>query len=191
MADLFSVKRLPSRGKPGDVYFNNVEKEFYIVLTDTTLLPVSGMLSPNPRGIVGPRGEQGGVGATGPQGPAGKDGRDSTVPGPRGDSITGPKGAAGLPGPAGKDGRDGRDSEIAGPHGPQGERGPQGEKGERGDVLIPNASELAAAVISYRQHNAKIQAALLEEISKSKNLRPSTRLHVSNALNRVKREANI
>ena len=57
--------------------------------------------------------------------------------------------------------------------------------------MIPNNSELAAAVIAYRKKYANIQATLLEEISKSKNLRPSTRLHVQNALNRVKREAGL
>jgi hypothetical protein len=69
--------------------------------------------------------------------------------------------------------------------------GRKAKKGERGDVMIPNNSELAAAVIAYRKKYANIQATLLEEISKSKNLRPSTRLHVQNALNRVKREAEL
>jgi hypothetical protein len=96
------------------------------------------------------------------------------LPGPRGDSITGPKGKDGLPGPAGKDGKDGKDSTVTGPQGPQGPAGPRGEKGERGDVMIPNADELSAAVIAYRKKHANIQAALLEEINKSKNLRPST-----------------
>jgi hypothetical protein len=190
-AELFSVKRLPSKGKVGSVYFDNVNKEFYIALADGTLFALAGLLGLQPVAAVGPQGERGGVGATGPQGPPGKDGRGSTVPGPRGDSITGPKGADGLPGPAGKDGRDGRDSTITGPQGPQGPCGPKGDKGERGDVMIPNNSELAAAALAYRQRHAAVQAALLEEISKSRDLRPSTRLHVQNALNRVKREAGL
>jgi hypothetical protein len=191
MAELISVKRLPSVGKPGNLYYNNQEKSFHLALGDGTLLPVEGMLSPNPRGIVGPQGERGERGATGPQGPASRDGRDgadSTVPGPIG--PRGPKGADGLPGPAGKNGAD---STVPGPAGKDGQSivGPAGPQGPRGDCLIPNNSELAAAVIAYRQKHAAIQASLLTEISKAKNLPASTRLHVTNVLNRVKREAGL
>ena len=193
MADLISVKRLPSKGEPGNLYFDNQEKSFHLALGDGTLLPVEGMLSPNPRGIVGPQGERGERGATGPQGPAardGKDGADSTVPGPQG--PRGPKGSDGLPGPAGKngaDGKDGKDSTIAGPVGPQGPAGPQGPKG---DVLIPNDSELAAAVIQFRDQKARAHAAFLQamlDVGKIKNR--STAKHIELFLNRVKKEAGL
>jgi hypothetical protein len=191
MANLISVKRLPSKGNVGDVYFDNVNKQFYIALADGTLFALDGLLGLQPVPAVGQQGERGGVGAVGPQGPAGKDGRDSTVPGPRGDSITGPKGADGLPGSAGKDGKDGKDSTVAGPQGPQGIQGPAGPKGERGDVMIPNDSELAAAVIAFRKKMTNIQAALLAEMGRSKDMRLSTRLHVQRVLNNVKKAAGL
>jgi len=191
MANLISVKRLPSKGNVGDVYFDNVNKEFYIALADGTLFALAGLLGLQPVPAVGPKGEQGGVGASGPQGPAGKDGRDSTVPGPRGDSITGPKGKDGLPGPAGKDGKDGKDSTVAGPQGPQGPAGPRGEKGERGDIAVIGDAELQAAVTFYKHRHTAVQAALLAEIAKSKSLPKSTQLHVQNTLNRIKREAGL
>jgi hypothetical protein len=125
---------------------------------------LSGLLSVSPVAVVGPQGERGSVGATGPQGPAARDGRDGA------DST--------VPGPAGKDGQS-----IVGSAGPQ---------GPRGDIFIPNESELQAAVLAYRQKYARIQAALLEEISKNlRNRNASTRLHISNALNRVKKEAGL
>ena len=105
----------------------------------------------------------------------------------------GPKGHDGSNGLIGATGKPGKD----GAQGPQGERGtqgpagPRGEKGVRGDVMIPNSDELAAAVIAYRQKHARIQAALLEEISNSKNLPASTRIHVQNTLKRIKREADL
>jgi hypothetical protein len=188
---LYSVKQLPSVGEVGCVYFCTATKTSYLALGDGTLFETDGLLSLKPVPAVGPQGSPGERGLTGPQGPAGKDGRngvDSSVPGPQG--PMGPKGADGTPGAAG------RDSTVAGPAGKDGASivgpaGPQGPQGPRGDIFIPNESELAAAVIEYRQRYAKIQAVLLDGISKSKNLRPSTRLHVQNALNRVKREAGL
>jgi hypothetical protein len=191
MPNLYSVKKLPNRGRElGDIFFCTSTKETFVCLGDLTLFNLSGLLSQKPVAVVGPQGEPG-QSIVGPQGPKG----DSII-GPRGPqgsagaSIVGPKGADGLPGPAGKNGRDGRDSTVPGPKGDS-IVGPAGPQGPRGDVLIPNADELSAAVTAYRRKHANIQAALLEEISKSKKLRPSTRLHVQNALNRVKREAGL
>lgn len=193
MAELISVKRLPSVGKPGNLYYNNQEKSFHLALGNGTLLPVEGMLSPNPRGPVGPQGEPG---------PAGASGRDSVVPGPQGQpgndgatgrqGATGPKGADGLPGPAGKngaDGRDGKDSTVPGPVGPQGPAGPQGPKG---DVLIPNDSELAAAVLQFRDQKARAHAAFVQamlDIAKLKNR--STAKHMELLLTRIKKDAGL
>jgi hypothetical protein len=193
MANIISVKRTPSKATPGDVIFNNVEKEFYIAVADGTLLPVAGMLTPNPRGVVGPQGEPGARGETGAQGPAGINGRngaDSTVPGPTG--PRGERGAAGRDGDRGKPGVDGKDSTIAGPVGPQGPAGPRGEKGEPGDVVFPTALQVANALVELRQRYARIQAALLLEMANSKSIKSaSTRLHLQNTLNRIKREAGI
>jgi hypothetical protein len=185
---LYSVKQLPSKGEVGCVYFCTTDKLAYIALGDGTLFMLDSLLSMKPVPAVGPQGSQGLRGETGAQGPAARDGRDgadSTVPGPQG--ARGPKGSDGLPGPAGKDGRD---STVPGPAGKDGQAivGPAGPQGTRGDVMIPNDSELAAAVIAYRQKHAKIQAALLVEISKSKTLPASARVHVTNVLNKIKKE---
>jgi hypothetical protein len=91
--------------------------------------------------------------------------------------VAGPKGEQGLQGIPGQAGRDG-----------VGWQGQRGEKGERGDVLIPNDSELAAAVIALRSKLAKIQAKILLEISKAKGLHPSHRQQVLLTLKRVQQE---
>jgi hypothetical protein len=72
--------------------------------------------------------------------------------------------------------------------GADGKDGAPGAQGPRGDVLIPNESELAAAVIALRQRIARIQAAHLVEIERSRSLDPSTRAHIRNVLERVRRE---
>jgi hypothetical protein len=190
MANLISVKRLPSKGNVGDVYFDNTSKLFYLALANGTLFALDSLLGLQPVPAVGPRGEQGPVGAVGPQGTPGingADGADSTVAGPQGPA--GAKGSNGQPGAAGKDGADGRngkdgkDSTVAGPQGPQGIAGPAGP---RGDVLIPTESELAAAVIELRQQRAKIQAALLLAISESKTTSPVVRAHLQRHLTQIK-----
>jgi len=194
MPNVYSMRRPPSKGQAlGDVIYCTETKQTFVVLGgDLRLYDMAGLLTMQPQPCVGPKGEPGERGLTGPQGPAGKDARngaDSTIPGPRGER--GERGAAGRDGDRGKPGIDGKDSFVPGPRGEKGDKGDRGDKGERGDVLIPNSDELSAAVIAYRQKYANIQAALLEEISKSKKLRPSTRLHVQNALNRVKKEAGL
>jgi hypothetical protein len=164
---LISVKRPPSKAEPGTVVFCTSTKLAYLALGDGTLFQLDGLLSMQPgQPAVGPPGEPG------PTGAAGRDG------------MTGPRGERGT---------DGRSCtcQNQGEQGPAGPRGPAGPAGPRGDCLIPNEGELAAAAIAYRQKHAKVQAALLEEISKSKNLRTSTRLHVQNVLNRVKQEAGL
>jgi hypothetical protein len=90
---------------------------------------------------------------------------------------------AGPQGPAGRDG-------ATGSQGPKGESivGPRGEKGDRGDVLIPNESELAAAVLQLRSQRAKVQAALLIEVERCKNLHPNQRAHVRGVIQRLQKE---
>ncbi len=193
MPNLFSVKRLPSAGKPGDVYFQNVEKEFYIVLTDSTLLPVSGMLNPNPRGIVGPQGERGPVGATGPQGPqgiAGQNGADSTAVGPQG--PIGPRGIAGVHGQNGKDGRDG----IDGKPGRDGRDGVDGRPGRDGSVVYPTDNQPAVANQELLQQRARTQAAFLQAMLDTNqkvgsNLLTTVNRHVRQRLEKIKREAGL
>jgi hypothetical protein len=163
---LYSVKRLPSKGEVGCVYFCTTDKLAYLALGDGTLFQTDSLLSCKPVPAVGPPGEPG------PTGAAGRDG---------------------MIGPRGERGTDGRSCTCSnrGEQGPQGTAGPAGPQGPKGNVLIPNADELAAAVIAYRQKHARIQAALLEEISKSKRLPASTRLHVQGVLKRVKQEAGL
>jgi hypothetical protein len=72
--------------------------------------------------------------------------------------------------------------------GAQGLRGEKGEKGDKGDVLIPTDAELAAAVIALRSKLATIQARILLEVSKAKNLHPNHRQHVLLTLKRVQQE---
>jgi hypothetical protein len=188
---LFSVKQLPSKGNPGDVYFCTATKISYLALGDGTLFQTDSLLSMQPVPAVGPRGEQG------PVGPAGK---DSTVPGPQGpagkDGATGAQGPIGPRGIAvhGRDGKDGSDSTVPGPIGPQGPAGPQGPRGEPGrdgSILYPSESQLAAANQELLQQRARVQAALLIEIANAKNLSPSTRIHVQGVLKRVKKEAGL
>jgi hypothetical protein len=90
---------------------------------------------------------------------------------------------AGPQGPAGKDG-------ATGNQGPKGDSivGPKGDKGDRGDVLIPNESELAAAVIALRSQRAKVQAALLLEVSRAKGLHPKHRIYVEGVIKRLQKE---
>jgi len=188
---LYSVKQLPSKGEVGCVYFCTTDKMAYIALGDGTLFQLDGLLSLKPVPAVGPQGSQGERGAVGPQGAAGRDGRDgadSNVAGPIG--PRGERGAAGLPGPAGKPGAD---STVPGPAGKNGQSivGPAGPQGPKGDIYIPNESELAAAVIEYRQRWARMQAAFIEEISNSKALPASARIHVTNVLTRVKKAAGL
>lgn len=187
---LYSLKTVPSKGNPGDVYFCTATNVSYIALGDGTLFQTDGLLSMKPVPAVGPQGEPGPVGAVGPQGAPGINGAagaDSIVAGPQG--SVGPKGSNGTPGPAGRDGADGRDgkdgkdSTVAGPQGPQGIAGPQGP---RGDVLIPNESELAAAVIELRQQRAKVQAALLLAMTESKTMSPAVRVHLQRHLTQIK-----
>jgi hypothetical protein len=170
MSKLISTKlnKMPATGTPGDLYFASDTRETFIAVGDGRLFPLEGLLSVAPGAGVGPQGPQGLRGPAGsdssmpgPEGPRGRPGRDSSVPGPAG---------------------------PAGPQGPQGPTGPQGPAGPRGDCLIPNAGELAAAVTLLRHRHTRIQAALLFEISRSENLRPSTRLHVKRVLANIQKE---
>jgi len=171
MPNVYSMKRPSSKGQAlGDVIYCTETKQTFVVLgADLRLYDMAGLLTMQPQPCVGPKGE----------------------PGERG-----PRGADGV-GKEGPRGADGRSCTCAnrgeqGPRGIQGAKGDKGEKGERGDVMIPNESELQAAVIAYRQKYARIQVALLEEISKNlRNRNASTRLHVQNALNRVRKEAGL
>jgi hypothetical protein len=192
MPNLYSVKRPPSKGtQTGDIYFVTSTKQTFVVLGDGRLFDLAGLLQISTGVVVGPQGEPG-QSIVGPQGPKGDSITGPRGPqGPKGDSIVGPKGAAGRDGDRGKPGAD---STVPGPAGKDGLSivGPAGPQGPRGDIFIPNESELQAAVIAYRQKYARIQVALLEEISKNlKNRNASTRLHISNALNRVKKEAGL
>jgi len=169
MPNLYSVKTLPSKGKElGDIYFCNATKETFVVLGSLQLFNMAGLLSGNPVAVVGPPGEKGlrgpaGADAVGIQGERGTDGRSCTCTN------------RGEPGPAG----------------PQGVPGPRGEKGEPGSVVFPTDSEVAAALVELRKEYAMTQAALLREISNSKNLKASTRLHVLGTLNRIKKTAGL
>jgi hypothetical protein len=168
---LYSVKRLPSKAKPtdkGDIYFETITKKTYVVLGSGELYDLAGLLTMQPQPCVGPQGEPGPVGpagqnAVGKEGPRGADGRSCTC------SNRGEQGPQGIQGPA----------------------GPQGPKGEPGSITVVGDVELHAAVLAYKQAHVRVQAALLAEISKAKNLPASTRLHVTNVLNRVKGEAGL
>ena len=93
--------------------------------------------------------------------------------------------ASPVAGPAGRDGKDGADSTVPGP---QGGAGPQGIPGPKGDLLIPTNDELAAAMTALRQKQINVQAAFLNEIQRLPSLHPNTRIHVKNALDRIKKE---
>jgi len=102
-------------------------------------------------------------------------------------AVLGPQGP---PGPPGKD-RD-QNRGPAGPPGPIGLIGPPGPQGPKGDVLIPNDSELAAAITQLRiqraqTHAAFIQAMLDAKVSKSASLR----VHLTSMLTRLKKEAGL
>ena len=192
MAIFHSMKRskLPSSGPVGDLYFCADSRETFVAIGDGRLVALEGLLSCKPIVEVGPQGEPGSVGPPGPRGLQGADGPQGRpgvngAMGPKGhDGANGLIGATGKPGKDGKDGRDGAD-------GKNGRDGQNGRDGKDGNVLIPNSDELSAAVISYRQKYARIQAAVLTEISNSKNLPASTRIHVQNVLKRIKREADL
>ncbi len=192
-AELISVKRLPSKGKPGSWYYDNQEKVFYVALPDGTLLDVQGMFTQNPRGIVGPQGEPG---------PAGTPGRDSTVPGPAGrngadSTAVGPQGPRGPRGTAGSHGQNGKDSTVSGPAGKDGQSivgpaGPKGDKGEPGSIVYPSDSQLAATNKLLLDQKARAHAAFLQamlDVAKIKNR--STAKHIELFLNRVKHEAGL
>jgi hypothetical protein len=190
--------RLPSKAQPGDVFYVSATKATYFTVADGTLLNLSDLLAgsvPHVR-AVGPAGEKGDsiIGATGAAGRDGRDGKDSNIPGPRGETgqpgqtIIGPKGERGEPGRAG---RDGADSVVPGPKGDKGDSiiGPQGP---RGDVLIPDDSELAAAVIALRQKLATVQAAFLQGMMDAGNIKHTgVRSLVTNKLEIVKRDAGL
>jgi hypothetical protein len=198
---LLSINRLnqlPSRGRNvGDVYHVNADKSTWLVVNDFSLLNLTDLLSgAGVARAVGPQGEAGvpGRDGIGINGNNGRDGKDSNVPGPRGETgqpgqtIIGPKGERGEPGRAG---RDGKDSNVPGARGEKGDSiiGPQGP---RGDVLIPNDSELAAAVIALRQKLATVQAAFLQGMMDAGNIKHAgVRSLVTNKLEIVKRDAGL
>jgi hypothetical protein len=159
--------KLPSVGKPLDIYYVTDTRETFLVAGDGVLLDARDILqgTTNPVRAVGPQGQPGRDGArgeTGAPGPQGLQGRDSTVAGPQG--VIGPKGADGLPGPAGKDGnngRDGADSAVPGPMGPQGPAGPMGLQGPPGDLTVVGDAELSAAVAKLRAQKAAALAKII------------------------------
>lgn len=123
----------------------------------------STLLVPGPQGLPGATGASGADGRNGLHGKDGAPGRDSCVPGPAGPvgrqgerGVKGEKGERGEVGPAGKDGKDGQS--IVGPAGP---------KGDRGDCLIPNDSEVAAALIALRQKHAAALARIQDALAKN------------------------
>ena len=87
--NLCVARNLPAIGSPGDVYLCVDTKESYLVLPDTHLYTVSGLMSRRPIGVVGPtgpRGQQGDASAQGPQGPVGPTGSQGPR-GPQGDPV--------------------------------------------------------------------------------------------------------
>ena len=196
---LNKLNQLPSRGKSvGDVYHVNADKSTWLVVNDFSLLNLTDLLSgAGVARAVGLQGEPGPPGRDGTPGrdaaPA-KDGRDSNIPGLPGErgrdgrSIIGPPGQS-IIGPQGRPGRDGKDSTVPGPKGEKGVIGPQGP---RGDVLIPNDSELAAAVIALRQKLATVQAAFLQGMMDAGNIKHAgVRSLVTKKLEIVKRDAGL
>jgi hypothetical protein len=159
--------KLPSVGKPLDIYYLTDTRETFLVAADGVLLNARDILqgTTNPVRAVGPQGQPGRDGArgeAGAPGPQGLQGRDSFVAGPQG--VMGPKGADGLPGSAGKDGnngRDGADSVVPGPMGPQGPAGPMGLQGPPGDVTVVGDAELSAAVAKLRAQKAAALAKII------------------------------
>jgi len=87
----------------------------------------------------------------------------------------GPQGPQGIPG-------------ATGPAGPIGATGPQGEKGEPGSLLVPTNTEIAAAMLALRQKQINVQAALFNEMLRLPTLPTNQRIHVKNALERIKKE---
>jgi hypothetical protein len=167
---LLSTKsnKLPSKGKPLDIYYVTDTRETFLVAGDGVLLNARDILQgiSNPVRAVGPQGQSGrdgGRGETGAQGLQGPPGRDSQVPGPPG--AKGDKGGNGLPGPAGKDGRD---SIVPGPQGLKGDKGDTGaraEKGDPGDLTIVGDTELLAAVEKLRAQKAAVKARIIDKLA--------------------------
>ncbi len=195
---LRSIKlaNLPSKGVPGDVFWTVDAKLTYWVCTDGTLICLNDLAAGAANGIrtVGAQGAQGETGAQGQIGLTGARGEKGT---PGSDGATGPAGVDGksITGPMGPRGETGAPGQsIVGPAGATGATGAQGlmgAKGDRGDVLIPNDSELAAAIITLRQKQARIQAAVLESMAGAQNLRPNVRAQVLAHLDAIKREAGL
>jgi len=204
LLNILTKNLLPGGGNPAEsgkaapftAYFCRDDRSLWISDAEGNLISISDLLSGNgaPRafpaqgsagrdGIPGPKGDPG---KTGKPGADGRHGRDSQTPGP-----IGPQGSTGPQGAAGRDGRDGADSIVPGPKGDS-IVGPRGEKGERGDVLIPNESELAAAVKELRLQKAKIHASFLEGMLKAKSLKNTTAgKHLELILEQIKRDAGL
>jgi collagen triple helix repeat protein len=176
MAQLHSTQlsKLPSKGTPGDCWFAIDAKQIFICIGDGRLVPLDGLLSPNPSGPVGPQGQPGERGDTGGQGPQGKPGVD------------------GLNGRDGKDGHDG----IDGTPGQRGDKGDPGEKGEQGPpgsfVFIGNeelAEEVRKVRAEFLAHRARVHAAIEQAIEDMADLRPGMRAllksHFETLRNRV------
>jgi hypothetical protein len=92
--------------------------------------------------------------------------------------------ASPVAGPKGEKG----DTGATGATGAQGLRGEKGEKGEKGDFSIPTDSEIAQAMVELRSKQARIQAALYNEMLRLPSLHGNSRIHVKNALDRIKKE---
>jgi hypothetical protein len=167
---LISTKRakLPSIGKPLDVYYASDSKEVFLCAGDGVLLNTRDLLEgiSHPVRAVGPQGQpgrDGSIGAEGKQGPEGRAGRDSTTPGPQG--AKGAQGSYGLPGATGRDGKDGKDSTAPGPQGIQGPPGPQGLQGPPGSLTVVGDAELLAAVEKLRAQKAALQARIIDKLA--------------------------
>jgi hypothetical protein len=169
MADFINTKKLPSKGKVGDVYRDSSSKELYLAVADGTLVSLADLLSERNIRAVGPQGEPGRQGEPGPQGPAGRDGKDG-APGPVGPA--GPHGTNGIS-ITGKTGLQGERGVTGppGPQGPQGIAGPQGPKGDPGDVLYVGPEEMEAAVKAARlaliEQRARFMAAIADALQRS------------------------
>jgi hypothetical protein len=194
MADFYNMKRLPSRGKPGDVYRDATSKRLYLCLGDGTLCDIADLLSESRPAVrvVGPQGETGRPGADsqvpGLPGRDGKDGKDSTVPGP-----SGPKGERGISGQSIVGPRGEKGDSIVGPVGPQ---GPRGEKGDRGDVLYVGPEEMEAATKAARaqliDQRARFMAAIAQALQDSGSIQHEQyRYRCRMLIEQVRREAGL
>jgi hypothetical protein len=189
MSDFINARKLPSKGKPGDVYRDASSKEIFLALGDGTLVSIADLLSVRNVRTVGPQGEtgrQGEPGRNGTNGAAGRDGKDGA------DGVSGPKGERGETGAPGVPGKDGRNG-IDGKHGAMGITGAQGPKGEKGDVCFVGAEEMAAAVKALRAEmiatKARLEAAFDVTMLEAFRNHGNNAVTIQSYLNRMRQRA--